>query len=74
MSDIKMTAEVRTDFDAEANGLPAERWAEAVFNVDGQEIVLEVSVEEDIIISIIPGEEKDAWKGTLTGLKEALEK
>jgi hypothetical protein len=74
MSEIRMTTETRTDYDAEASGLPAERWAEAVFNVRGQEIVFEVSVEDDIIISIIPGEEQAAWKGTLAGLKQMLKK
>jgi hypothetical protein len=31
-------------------------------------------VEDDIIISIIPGEEQAAWKGTLAGLKQMLKK
>ncbi|MFO7816764.1 MAG: hypothetical protein ACQES5_03435 [Thermodesulfobacteriota bacterium] len=74
MAEIRMTVEARTDYDAEAMGLPAERWAEAVFNVNGQEIVFEVSVEDDIIVSVIPGDEKSGWKGTLAGLKQALKK
>jgi len=72
MAEIRMTVEARTDYDAEAMGLPAERWAEAVFNVNGQEIIFEVSVENDIIISVIPGDEKSGWKGTLAGLKQTL--
>jgi len=71
MSEIRMTAEVRTDYDCEATGLPAERWGEAVFKVGDEEIVLEVSVEESVIIAIMAGEEA-AWKGTLKGLKQLL--
>lgn len=72
MSDIRMTVEARTDWDAEATGLPAERWGEAVFQVGDQEIVMEVSVEDSVIISILPGDEQAAWKGTLEGLKKIL--
>ena len=72
MSEIRMTADVRTDFDCEATGLPAEHWAEAVFSVDGQEIVLEVSAEKDVIVAIMV-DEKTTWKGTLAGLKKLLE-
>jgi hypothetical protein len=71
MSEIRMTGELRTDYDCEANGLPAERWAEAVFKVGGEEIVLEISVEKDVIVAIMVGEEA-AWKGTLAGLKQIL--
>ncbi len=39
MSEIRMTAEVRTDYDCETTGLPAERWAEAVFQIGDEEIV-----------------------------------
>jgi len=72
MSDIRMTVEARTDYDAEATGLPAERWGEAVFKVGETEIVMEVSVEDSIIVSIIPGEETAGWKGTLEGLIKTL--
>jgi hypothetical protein len=71
MSDIRMTGELRTDYDCEACGLPAERWAEAVFKVGGEEIVLEISVEKDVIVAIMAGEDA-AWKGTLAGLKQIL--
>ena len=33
MGQIRMTAEIRTDYDCETSGLPAERWAEAVFKI-----------------------------------------
>jgi hypothetical protein len=72
MSDVRMTVEARTDYDAEATGLPAERWGEAVFQVGDTEIVVEVSVEDDVIVSIIPGDETAGWKGTLEGLKKTL--
>ncbi len=71
MSEIRMTAEVRTDYDCEAVGLPAERWGEAVFKIGEEEIVLEVSVEESVIVAIMAGE-KAVWKGTLEGLKKLL--
>jgi hypothetical protein len=72
MSEIRMTGEMRTDYDCEAIGLPAERWGEAVFKVgDEEEIVLEVSVEKDVIVALMAGEDV-AWKGTLTGLKQLL--
>ena len=71
MSEIRMTGELRTDYDCEAIGFPAERWGEAVFKIDEEEIVLEVSVEDDVIISIMAGEAA-VWKGTLKGLKQLL--
>ncbi|MBI9085393.1 MAG: hypothetical protein JEZ11_17490 [Desulfobacterales bacterium] len=71
MDDIRMTGELRTDFDCETTGLPAERWAEAVFSVGDEEIVIEVSVEKDVIVALMAGEDA-VWKGTLTGLKQML--
>ena len=71
MSEIRMTGEMRTDWDCEAIGLPSERWAEAVFKIKDQEIALEVSVEEKIIVAIMAGEDA-VWKGTLEGLKQLL--
>jgi len=71
MSEIRMTGEIRTDYDCETTGLPAERWGEAVFKIKEEEIVLEVSVEDDVIVSIMAGEDA-AWKGTLKGLKQLL--
>ena len=72
MSEIRMTVEARTDYDCETTGLPAERWGEAVFHVNGQEIVFEVSVEKDVTIGIIAGDESAMWKGTLAGLQQIL--
>ncbi len=71
MSEIRMTGDLRTDYECEAAGLPAERWGEAVFKVGDEEIVLEVSVEKDVIIALSAGENA-VWKGTLTGLKALL--
>jgi hypothetical protein len=71
MAKIRMTGEMRTDYDCETTGLPAERWAEAVFQIGDEELVLEVSVEQDVIVAIMAGEEA-AWKGTLEGLKKIL--
>jgi hypothetical protein len=66
-----MTGELRTDYDCEAVGLPSERWGEAVFKVGDEEIVLEVSVEDSVIVAIMAGETA-VWKGTLDGLKQIL--
>ena len=71
MSDIRMTGELRTDYDCETVGLPAERWAEAVFKIGNEELVLEVSVEDTVIVALMAGEDT-AWKGTLEGLKQIL--
>ena len=71
MGEIRMTAELRTDYDCETTGLPAERWGEAVFKVGEEEIVLEVSAEEKTIVAIMAGEDA-MWKGTLEGLKIML--
>lgn len=66
-----MTGEMRTDYDCEAIGFPAERWGEAVFKIGDEELVLEVSVEEKVTVSIMAGESA-MWKGTLEGLKQLL--
>ena len=71
MSDIRMTAEVRTDYDCETTGLPAERWGEAVFQIGDEEIVMEVSVEKDIMVSMMV-DEKTTWRGTLKGLRQLI--
>ena len=71
MSDIRVKGELRTDFECEATNFPAKHWAEAVFNVDGEEIVLEISAEEKVIVAVSVGEDA-VWKGTLEGLKMLL--
>jgi hypothetical protein len=71
MSEIRMYGEIRTDYDCETTGLPAEKWGEAVFKVGEEDIVLEVSVEENVIVSIMAGDDA-MWKGTLEGLKKML--
>jgi hypothetical protein len=71
MSEIRMTTEMRTDYDCEVAGLPSERWAEAVFKMNGEELVFEVSVEKNVIVAIMAGEDA-VWKGTLDGLKILL--
>ncbi len=71
MSEIRLTGEIRSDYDCESTGLPAERWGEAVFKIDDEELVVEVSVENDVIVAIMAGDDA-VWKGTLEGLKEML--
>ena len=39
MGQIRMTGELRTDYECEASGLPAERWTEAVFKIGEEEII-----------------------------------
>ncbi|MBW1726585.1 MAG: hypothetical protein JRF31_10915 [Deltaproteobacteria bacterium] len=72
MSAIRMTGEIRTDYDCEVAGLPSERWGEAVFKVGDEEIVLEISVEKEVIVAIMAGD-NSVWKGTLEGLKKLLQ-
>ncbi len=72
MSEIRMTSELRTDYDCEATGMPSERWGEAVFQIGDEEIVLEVSVEKQVIVALMLGEDVQ-WKGTLEGLKKTLQ-
>jgi hypothetical protein len=71
MSEIRMTGEMRTDFDIETAGLPCERWGEAVFKIGDEEIVMEISVEDKVIVALMAGEEA-VWKGTLEGMKQLL--
>ena len=71
MGEIRLLAEVRTDYDCETTGLPAERWSESVFKIGDTELVFEVSVEKDIIVAIMV-DEQTAWKGTLAGLKQLI--
>jgi hypothetical protein len=71
MGDVRMTGEIRTDYDCEVVGLPAERWGEAVFKVNDEEIVLEISVEKDVIVAVMAGD-NSVWKGTLEGFKKLL--
>ena len=71
MEEIRMTAEVRTDYDCEVTGLPAQRWGEAVFKIGEEEIVFEVSVEKNVIVSIMT-DENTTWKGTLAGLRQLI--
>ena len=82
MTDIRMSTEMRTDYDCEITGMPAEHWGEAVFKVGDQELVVEVSVEKDVIVAVMA--EKDVivavmagedavWKGTLEGFRRLLQ-
>jgi len=71
MSDIRMTTEMRTDYDCETTGMPAERWGEAVFTVGDQELAMEVSIEQEVIVAVMAGEDA-VWKGTLEGFKRLL--
>jgi hypothetical protein len=71
MSAIRMTADLRTDYDCEATGLPAERWGEAVFTVGEDELAIEVSVEKEVIVALMAGDDA-VWKGTLKGFKQLL--
>ena len=71
MGTIRMTGEIRTDYDCESSGLPAERWAEAVFKIGDDEVILEISVEKEVVIAIMAGENA-AWRGTLKGFKQFL--
>ena len=71
MDEMKMTGGIRTDLDCELKGLPAKSYGEAVFNIGGEELVMEVSVEDKVIVALMAGEDA-VWKGTLEGLKQLL--
>jgi len=71
MAEIRAVGEMRTDLDQEATDLKAERWAEAVFTIGEEELVLEISVEENVMVALMVGDEAQ-WKGTLEGLKRFL--
>ncbi len=71
MDDVKMTGEIRTDYDCEIKGLPSKRWGEAVFKIGDEEIVMEISVEDKVIVALMAGEEA-VWKGSLEGMKKLL--
>lgn len=71
MGDVGMTGELRTDIECEITGLPGERWGEAVFKIGDEEIVMEISIEDKVMVALMAGEEA-VWKGTLDGLKLLL--
>ena len=71
MGEIRITGEIRTDYDCESSGLPAERWAETVFKIGDDELILEISVEKDVVVAVTVGENA-AWRGTLKGFKQFL--
>jgi hypothetical protein len=58
----------------ETNGLPAERWGVAVFRINEEAFVMEVSVEKDIndIMVSMMVDEKTNWRGMLKGLKQLI--
>lgn len=71
MNKTTATGEIRTDRDVEYAGLPIDKWAETVINIDGEELVMEVSLEDKVIVALMAGEDA-VWKGTLEGLKMLL--
>lgn len=71
MTDPGMTGEIRTDMDQEYTDIPARQWGEAVFNIGGEELVMEISLEDKPIVALMAGEDA-VWKGTLEGLKMLL--
>jgi len=71
MSDIRMTAEIRTDFDCEVLGLPSEMWAECVMHIeDSDDFHFEIIAEKRPVIHLVIGDVQ--WKGTVEGLKILL--
>ncbi|WP_291321387.1 hypothetical protein [Desulfonatronospira sp.] len=71
MEEIRMTAEIRTDYDCEVIGLPAQMWAECLLHINNSDdLHLEIIAEKSPVIHIVMGDVQ--WKGTLTGLKALL--
>lgn len=73
MGEIRMYSEARTDSDYEVTGLPAKRWAEAIFKIGEEGIVFDVRFEKDIIEAIM-ADENTTWKSTPAGLKQLIKK
>ncbi|NJB67887.1 hypothetical protein GGQ74_001527 [Desulfobaculum xiamenense] len=71
MSERRISCDLRTDHDCEVSGLPAEAWAEAVFALPDEEIVVEINADQAPVISLSIGQHV-AWKGTLEDLKTIL--
>jgi hypothetical protein len=71
LDEIRLTGELRTDLDCEITNIPAKHYGEAVFKIGEEEIVLEISAEEKVIVAVMAGEDA-VWKGTLEGLKKLL--
>ncbi|MBU8933635.1 MAG: hypothetical protein KOO62_06475 [candidate division Zixibacteria bacterium] len=71
MSETGMTGEIRTDMNQEFTDIPAKQWGEAVFNINGEELVMEISLEDKPIVAIMAGEDA-VWKGSFEGLKMLL--
>ncbi len=71
MSDVRMTGEMKTDFDCEVTGMPAKRFGEAAFTIGDEEIVMEISVEKSVMVALMAGDDAQ-WKGTLEGFKKFL--
>jgi hypothetical protein len=71
MNKTTATGEIRTDCDIEYADLPIKQWAETVINIDGEELVMEVILEDKVIVALMAGEDA-VWKGTLEGLKMLL--
>lgn len=71
MSDVKMVAEIRTDYDCEVIGLPSEMWAECIMKIkDSDDFHFEIIAEKRPVIHIVIGDTQ--WKGTIEGLKQLL--
>ena len=71
MGEVRMTVDASTDLETGVQNLPAGQYGEAVFTVGGEEIAIEVSVEEKVVVALMAGEDA-VWKGTLDGLKQLL--
>ena len=73
MSEIRMTGEIRTDYDCESTGMPAERWGEAVFKINEEELVINFSGQE-LTYKVITAEVVDDEKKVVELLKETIKK
>jgi hypothetical protein len=56
-----------------ASSYPWSGGVEALFKIDDEEIVLEVSAEDSVIVAIMAAEDA-VWKSTLEDLKKILKK
>ena len=73
MGQIRMTGEIRTDYDCEIGGLPAERWAEAVFKIGEEEIQIVYKVNPQLTLKNSTNDNlQHCWRRDISTISEYL--
>jgi len=71
LDQIKLRGELRTDLDCEIANIPGDKYAEAVLTIGDEELAMEVSIEDKIMVALMAGDDA-VFKGSLDGLKKLL--